>query len=69
MTIPMRLSRTRLVMGAAAIAAVVLFAWLLKPAHAGSQHQEAPAAVEVSTAPVVPRNVPIYLEGLGTVQA
>ncbi len=69
MTIPMRLSRTRLVMGAAGIAAVTLFAWLLKPAHASSQHQAAPAAVEVSTAPVVARNVPIYLEGLGTVQA
>ena len=69
MTIPMRLSRTRLVMGAAGIAAVTLFAWLLKPAHASSQHQAAPAAVAVSTAPVVARNVPIYLEGLGTVQA
>jgi membrane fusion protein, multidrug efflux system len=65
----MQLSRTRLVMGVAAIAAVMLFAWLLKPAHASSQHQAAPAAVEVSTAPVTPRNVPIYLEGLGTVQA
>jgi membrane fusion protein, multidrug efflux system len=62
------LSRTRLVMGAAGVAAVVLFTWLLKPAHASSQHQAAPA-VEVSTAPVVARNVPIYLEGLGTVQA
>jgi membrane fusion protein, multidrug efflux system len=67
--LPMRLSRTRLVMGAAGVAAVTLFAWLLKPAHASSQHQGAPAAVEVSTAPVVARNVPIYLEGLGTVQA
>ena len=69
MTIPMRLSRTRLVMGAAAVAAVTLFAWLLKPAHASPHHQAAPAGVEVSTAPVVARNVPIYLEGLGTVQA
>jgi membrane fusion protein, multidrug efflux system len=68
-TIPMRLSRTRLVMGAAAIAAVLLFSWLLKPAHASSHHDAAPGAVAVSTAPVVPRNVPIYLEGLGTVQA
>ncbi len=65
----MRLSRTRLVMGGAAIAAVTLFAWLLKPAHASSPHQAAAAAVEVSTAPVLPQNVPIYLEGLGTVQA
>ena len=69
MTIPMRLSRTRLVMGAAAVAAVTLFAWLLRPAHASPHHQAAPAGVEVSTAPVVARNVPIYLEGLGTVQA
>ena len=69
MTIPMRLSRTRLVMGAAGIAAVTLFAWLLKPAHAASQHQDGPAAVAVSTADVVARSVPIYLEGLGTVQA
>jgi len=67
--IPMRLSRTRLVMGVAGVAAVVLLAWLLKPAHASSQHQAAAPAVEVSTAPVVARNVPIYLEGLGTVQA
>ncbi|MFZ1870717.1 MAG: efflux RND transporter periplasmic adaptor subunit [Steroidobacteraceae bacterium] len=69
MTIPMRLGRTRLVMGAAAIAAVLLFGWLLRPAHAGSPHQAVPAAVEVTTAPVLARNVPIYLEGLGTVQA
>ncbi len=67
--IPIRLSRTRLVMGAAVIAAVLFFAWLLKPAHASSQHPAAPAAIAVSTAPVVPRNVPVYLEGLGTVQA
>ncbi len=69
MRIPLQMSRTRLVMGAAGIAAVVLFAWLLAPAHARSAHQEASPAIEVSTAPVVPRNVPIYLEGLGTVQA
>ncbi|HEV2271341.1 MAG TPA: efflux RND transporter periplasmic adaptor subunit [Steroidobacteraceae bacterium] len=69
MTIPLRLSRTRLVLGAAAIAAVALFAWLLAPAHASSQHQDTPAAVAVSTAPVVRADVPIYLEGIGTVQA
>jgi len=65
----MRLSRTRLVMAAAAIGAVTLFAWLLAPAHASGKHEAAPAAVEVTTAPVVARNVPIYLQGLGTVQA
>jgi membrane fusion protein, multidrug efflux system len=67
--IPIRVSRTRLVMGAAAIAAVALFAWLLAPAHASSQHQAKPAPIAVSTAPVVRQNVPIYLQGIGTVQA
>jgi multidrug efflux system membrane fusion protein len=65
----MRLSRTRLVMGVAAIGAVLLFSWLLKPAHAASHHDASLGAVAVSTAPVVARNVPIYLQGLGTVQA
>jgi membrane fusion protein, multidrug efflux system len=69
MRIPIGLSRTRLVLGAAGVAAVTLFAWLLAPAHASSPHQAAPAAVEVGTAPVVRQNVPIYLQGLGTVQA
>jgi membrane fusion protein, multidrug efflux system len=67
-SIPIRVSRTRLVLGAAGIAAVAFFAWLLAPAHASSRHQ-APAAVAVSTAPVTQQNVPVYLEGLGTVQA
>jgi membrane fusion protein, multidrug efflux system len=68
-TIQMRLSRTRLVMGGAAVAAILLFYWLLRPAHAASHHDASLGAVEVNTAPVVARNVPIYLEGLGTVQA
>ncbi|MGH8290112.1 MAG: efflux RND transporter periplasmic adaptor subunit [Steroidobacteraceae bacterium] len=63
------MSRTRLVMGAAGLIAVAFFAWLLAPAHASSQQGAAPAAVAVSTATVTQRNVPIYLEGLGTVQA
>ncbi len=69
MSIPIRLSRTRLVLGVAAIAAVAFFAWLLAPAHASSQPQAAPAAVAVSTATVMRQDVPIYLQGLGTVQA
>jgi membrane fusion protein, multidrug efflux system len=56
-------------MGAAAIAALALFAWLLKPAHASAPQQAQPAAVEVSTAPVIRRDVPVYLRGIGTVQA
>lgn len=67
--IPVRVSRTRLVMGAAGIAAVALFAWLLAPAHASPHHRDAPASVAVNTAAVVRADVPIYLEGIGTVQA
>jgi multidrug efflux system membrane fusion protein len=67
--IPIQLSRARLVIGAAGVAAVALFAWLLTPAHASSPRQGPPAAVAVSTAPVVRQDVPIYLEGIGTVQA
>jgi multidrug efflux system membrane fusion protein len=62
-------SRTRLVMGAAAVAALLLFSWLLKPARAASHHEASPEAIDISTAPVIARNVPIYLQGLGTVQA
>ncbi|MGH8202356.1 MAG: efflux RND transporter periplasmic adaptor subunit [Steroidobacteraceae bacterium] len=69
MTTPIRLSRTRLIMGVAAIAAVAFFAWLLAPAHASPQHQAGPAAIAVSTATVLRQNVPVYLEGIGTVQA
>ncbi|MGH8181509.1 MAG: efflux RND transporter periplasmic adaptor subunit [Steroidobacteraceae bacterium] len=69
MTLPIRLSRTRLVMGAAAIAAIAFFAWLLAPAHASPERNATPAAVAVSTAVVQRQNVPVYLQGLGTVQA
>jgi multidrug efflux system membrane fusion protein len=68
-TIPIRLSRTRLVLGVAAVAAIAFFAWLLEPAHASPQHDAGPAAVAVSTAVVQRQNVPVYLQGLGTVQA
>jgi multidrug efflux system membrane fusion protein len=56
-------------MGVAAVAAIAFFAWLLAPAHASPQRDAAPAAVEVSTAVVQRQSVPIYLQGLGTVQA
>lgn len=69
MTLPIRLSRTRLVMGVAAIAAIAFFAWLLAPAHASQKRDATPAAVAVSTAVVQRQNVPVYLQGLGTVQA
>jgi membrane fusion protein, multidrug efflux system len=64
-----RLSRTRLVMGAAAIVAVAVFAWLRAPVHASPERDATPAAVAVSTARVLRQDVPVYLEGIGTVQA
>ena len=67
--IPIRLSRTRLVLGVAAIAAQALFAWLLAPAHPPPERKAAPPTRAVSTAVVTRQNVPVYLEGLGTVQA
>ncbi|HEX5458849.1 MAG TPA: efflux RND transporter periplasmic adaptor subunit [Steroidobacteraceae bacterium] len=69
MTLPIRLSRTRLVLGAAAIAATAFFAWLLAPAQASPERNAGPDRVTVSTAVVTRRDVPVYLEGLGTVQA
>jgi multidrug efflux system membrane fusion protein len=56
-------------LGVAAVAAAIFFTWLLAPAHASPQRQTAPAAVAVSTATVMRQDVPIYLEGIGTVQA
>jgi membrane fusion protein, multidrug efflux system len=65
------LSRTRLVMVGTGLAAVAMFGWLLAPARsssAASKH-EAPATVEVNAATVTRRDVPVYLDGLGIVQA
>jgi multidrug efflux system membrane fusion protein len=54
---------------AAALLVIALVAWrgLHKPATAAAQ--KTPPAVAVDTAAAVPANVPIYLSGLGTVQA
>jgi multidrug efflux system membrane fusion protein len=56
-------------MGLAAVAAIAFFAWLLAPAHASQKRDATAAAVAVSTAVVQRQNVPVYLQGLGTVQA
>jgi multidrug efflux system membrane fusion protein len=53
-----------------AAAALLLFAWraiVHRPADAATR--SAPAAIAVDTAPVTHADVPIYLQGLGTVQA
>lgn len=71
MKIAIRMGRTRLVMAAAGVVALALFAWLIAPARSSSARSErdaAPAAVQVDTARVTLRNVPVYLDGLGTIQ-
>jgi multidrug efflux system membrane fusion protein len=62
--------RKRGLLGALAIAAVLLIAWralIHKPADAATRN--APSAIAVDTAAVTHADVPIYLSGLGTVQA
>jgi membrane fusion protein, multidrug efflux system len=57
-------------LGALALAALLIFGWramLHKPADAASRN--APQAIAVDTAAVTHADVPIYLSGLGTVQA
>jgi len=57
-------------LGALAIAAVLLITWralIHKPAAAATRNS--PAAISVDTATVTHSDVPIYLSGLGTVQA
>jgi len=62
-------SQKRLVIGGLALAAVVLITWrmLHKPADAATN--KGPAPIAVQTAKVGHSDVPIYLQGLGTVQA
>jgi multidrug efflux system membrane fusion protein len=62
-------SQKRLVIGGLALAAVALFTWrmLHKPADAATN--KGPPAIAVETATVGHSDVPIYLQGLGTVQA
>jgi membrane fusion protein, multidrug efflux system len=62
-------SRKRTLLSAAALAVIGLIAWrmLHKPANAASRAGPAPIAVQI--AKVGHTDVPIYLQGLGTVQA
>jgi multidrug efflux system membrane fusion protein len=64
------LNRHKAIMAAAALVALIAVAWyglLHKPAAAAMQ--KAPQPINVETAGVVQADVPIYLQGLGTVQA
>jgi len=62
--------RNKIMLAALVIAAVIIVTWLSvkhEPADAATQH--ASPAVAVDTAAVTQADVPIYLQGLGTVQA
>jgi membrane fusion protein, multidrug efflux system len=64
------LNRNKAIMAAAALVALIAAVWVglvHKPADAAMQ--KAPPAINVDTAAVTQADVPIYLEGLGTVQA
>src|SRR6185312_10294373 len=65
------LSRTRLLMAALGLAALALIVWMLAPARPSSaaSKSEEPAAVAIDAAAASRRDVRVYLEGLGTVQA
>jgi membrane fusion protein, multidrug efflux system len=60
--------RKRTWIGLLAVAALLLFGWR-EIAHKSKSGHGAPAAVAVDTAAVTHADVPIYLSGLGTVQA
>jgi multidrug efflux system membrane fusion protein len=64
------INRHKAIVAAAALVALIAVAWyglLHKPAAAAMQ--KAPQPINVETAGVVQADVPIYLQGLGTVQA
>src|SRR5271167_2860725 len=64
------LNRRTSIVVAAAVAALIAAVWLvLKHQAADAAMQQEPAPINVDTAGVTQADVPIYLEGLGTVQA
>ncbi|HEY2590202.1 MAG TPA: efflux RND transporter periplasmic adaptor subunit [Steroidobacteraceae bacterium] len=66
-----RLSRTRLLMAAGGVTTLALIAWMLAPARpsAAAPKGEDSQAVAIDAAAATRRDVPVYLEGLGNVQA
>jgi membrane fusion protein, multidrug efflux system len=65
------MSRTRLGLLGAGLVVLALFAWILSPerSRSAAATQSRPEAIAVDAAPATRRNVPVYLDGLGTVQA
>jgi membrane fusion protein, multidrug efflux system len=64
------LNRRKAIMAAAALVALIAAVWLgLNHQPASAAMQKAPPPINVDTAGVTQADVPIYLQGLGTVQA
>src|SRR5258708_15854340 len=64
------MNRNKAMMAATALVALIAAAWLaLKHEPASAAMQKAPPPITVDTAGVMQADVPIYLQGLGTVQA
>ena len=65
------MSRTRMIMLGAGLVVIALCVWILSPQRSRSSAatHSVPEAIAVDAAPTTRRDVPIYLEGLGTVQA
>jgi membrane fusion protein, multidrug efflux system len=65
------MTRTRVVMFGAALVALALCAWILSPQRSRSvaAAHSGPEAIAIDAAPATRRDVPVYLVGLGTVQA
>lgn len=65
------ISRTRLVLLGAGLVALALCVWIVSPqrSRSASATRSAPEAISIDAATATRRDVPIYLDGLGTVQA
>ncbi len=65
------MSRTRLILLGAGLAVLALCVWFLSPerSRVAAATQSRPEAIAVDAASATRRDVPIYLDGLGTVQA
>jgi membrane fusion protein, multidrug efflux system len=65
------ISRTRLVMLGAGLVALALCVWILSPqrSRSAAATHSGPEAIAIDAATTTRRDVPVYLDGLGTVQA
>jgi membrane fusion protein, multidrug efflux system len=65
------MTRTRLIMLGAGLGVLAVFVWILSPerSRSAAATESRPTAIAVDAATATRRDVPVYLDGLGTVQA